>query len=167
MKLAHSLTLTALLTALPMLSFAESVVRVPRESGALHQEFKNLLNQQISQFNRGIGRINLIGRAGQRQCEANFFTNEETTFVTLSVDNQRFYEEFYIDHPSQSFRNILFQNLILNDDGVVLQVVRRDGGYSITTDGDRLMLSAKNERGIESSCEFNLTQAALFEGEME
>jgi hypothetical protein len=146
---------------------ADSIVKVPRESGALHQEFKNLLNQQISQFDEGVGRIHLKGKAGVRDCEANFFTNEETTFVTLNVDNQRFYDEFYIDHPSQSFRNILFQNLIMNDEGVVLQVVRRDGGYSITTDGDRLVLSAKNDQGNESSCEFNLTQAALFDGEME
>lgn len=167
MKVATLFTASITLFAVAGTTQAESIVKVPRESGALHQEFKNLLNQQISQFETGVGRINLQGKAGSRACEANFYTNQETTFVSMNVGDQRFYEEFYIDHPSQSFRNILFQNLILNDEGVVLQVVRRDGGYSITTDGEKLVLSAKNDQGDESRCEFSLTQAALYDGEME
>ena len=39
---------------------AETVVNIPRENGALLQEFKNLLHEQISQFEGGIGRIELL-----------------------------------------------------------------------------------------------------------
>lgn len=147
---------------------AEStIVKVPRENGAVHQEFKNLLNETISRFRSGVGRIEMKGSAGQEACAANFYTTNETTFVTLDVDNGQYYTEFYIDHPHQSFKKILFQNLIMNDENVELKVVERDGGYSIITDGKSLVMSSKS--GVQQSpdCQFSLAQASLYEGETE
>lgn len=144
-----------------------TIVKVPRENGAVHQEFKNLLNETLSKFRSGIGRVELTGKAGSETCNANFYTSGETTFVTMAVEDGDFYNEFYIDHPHQSFKKILFQNLIMNDENVELKVVQRDGGYSIVTDGKSLKLSSKS-RGVESpTCQFSLAQAMLHEGETE
>ncbi len=150
------------------LAFADStVVKVPRENGAVHQEFKNLLNETLSKFRSGVGRVELVGKAGGETCNANFYTSGETTFVTMNVEDGDFYNEFYIDHPHQSFKKILFQNLIMNDENVELKVVQRDGGYSIVTDGKSLKLSSK-AHGVESpTCRFSLAKATLHEGETE
>ena len=145
-----------------------TIVKVPRENGAVHQEFKNLLNETLSKFRSGVGRVELVGKASNNEtCNANFYTSGETTFVTMTVKDGDFYNEFYIDHPHQSFKKILFQNLIMNDENVELKVVQRDGGYSIVTDGKNLSLSSKTH-GVESpTCQFALAKATLHEGETE
>lgn len=145
-----------------------TVVKVPRENGALHQEFKNMLNDTLSQFRTGVGRVELVGKARNKgTCNANFYTTGETTFVTMAVADGDFYNEFYIDHPHQSFKKILFQNLIMNDKNVELKVVQRDGGYSIVTDGKNLTLTSK-AHGVDSpTCQFSLAKATLHEGETE
>lgn len=151
------------------LAFADNtIVKVPRENGAVHQEFKSLLNDTLSKFRSGVGRVELTGTSSRDQsCSANFYTTEETTFVTLNVNNNAYYNEFYIDHPHQSFKKVLFQNLIMNDDNVELKVVQRDGGYSIVTDGKNLKLTSKNGSDSSPTCQFSLAQATLHEGETE
>lgn len=145
-----------------------TIVKVPRENGAVHEEFKNLLNDTISQFRSGVGRVALEGKAdNNKSCEANFYTNGDTTFVTMNVGNNDFYNEFYIDHPHQSFKKVLFQNLIMKDDNVELKVVERDGSYSIITDGSQLTLSSKDQKEESPICQFSLAKAQLFEGETE
>ena len=144
-----------------------TIVKVPRENGAVHQEFKNLLNDTISKFRSGVGRIEMKGAAGKDTCQANFYTTDETTFVTLDVDNGQYYTEFYIDHPHQSFKQILFQNLIMDNKNVELKVVERDGGYSITTDGHTLTLISKTGDAQSPPCKFSLAKANLYEGETE
>ena len=145
-----------------------TIVKVPRENGAVHQEFKNLLNETISKFRSGIGRVELIGKASNnKSCEANFYTNGDTTFVTMNVDSGEFYNEFYIDHPHQSFKKVLFQNLIMKDDNVELKVVERDSSYSIVTDGSKLELTSKPNNNESSTCQFSLAAAQLHDGETE
>lgn len=157
-------TLTAALVVPTV--YADNVVKVPREKGAVHAEFKTMLSDYIKKFESGVGRIALKGEADGDQCQVDFYTNDNTTFVTVNVDNGDFYNEFYIDHPSQSFRKILFQNLKMREDGVELEVVKRDGGYSILTDGQQLTVTTKANSG-DSTCTFNLAQANFYEGETE
>lgn len=160
-------SLLAALLLSPLTLADSTVVKVPRENGAVHQEFKNLLNDTISKFRSGVGRIELTGTAGRETCSANFYTTNETTFVTLDVEDGKFYTEFYIDHPHQSFKKILFQNLIMNDENVELKVVERDGGYSIITDGNKLTMSSRSGQQSSPDCQFSLAQATLHEGETE
>lgn len=162
-----SFSLMAAIAASSVAMADSTIVKVPRENGAVHQEFKNLLNETISKFRSGVGRIEMKGSAGNDTCSANFYTTEETTFVTLDVDNGQFYTEFYIDHPHQSFKKILFQNLIMNDENVELKVVERDGGYSIITDGNTLTMSSKAGQQQSPNCQFALAKAMLHEGETE
>ncbi|MDX1694929.1 MAG: hypothetical protein R3208_14275 [Ketobacteraceae bacterium] len=161
------LTSSLLATCIAVPALAENVVKVPRERGAVHQEFKTLLSDYIKEFKSGIGRIALKGEARGDECQVDFYTNQETTFVTVNVDDGDFYNEFYIDHPTESFRQVLFQNLTMHDDGVELKVVKRDGGYSIQTDGKTLVLTSKADSGKDSTCTLNLAQASFFEGETE
>lgn len=157
----------ASLAATPALADS-TVVKVPRENGAVHQEFKNMLSDTLSQFHSGVGRVELSGKASNNEtCNANFYTSGNTTFVTMTIDEGKYYNEFYIDHPQQSFKKILFQNLIMDDDNVELKVVQRDGGYSIITDGKELKLSSKSRAGQSPTCKFSLAQASLHEGETE
>lgn len=172
MTIKSKTMIAASMTALFLSSavFADNIVKVPRESGAVHTEFKTLLSEYIKEFDNGVGRISLKGNSDKNrndQCKVDFFTNEETTFVTVNVDNGDFYNEFYIDHPTQSFRKILFQNLIMRDEGVELKVVQRKGGYSILTDGKNLTISTNSKNGKQSSCSFDLAQANFFAGETE
>ncbi|PJF37926.1 MAG: hypothetical protein CUN55_19600, partial [Phototrophicales bacterium] len=81
-----TLIMTSMLLAAVPTAQGDEIVKVPRENGALHQEFKNMLKRYISQFNSGVGRISLSGKSGSDRCEANFYTNNETTFVTLEVE---------------------------------------------------------------------------------
>ena len=166
-KITTALTSSLLAAALVAPAMAENVVKVPRERGAVHQEFKTLLSDYLKKFDSGVGRIALKGEARGDACEVDFYTNEDTTFVTVNVDNGDFYNEFYIDHPSQSFRKVLFQNLTMHDEGVELKVVKRDGGYSIMTDGKTLKLTTKADSGKDSTCTLNLAKASFYEGETE
>ncbi len=145
-----------------------TIVKVPRENGAVHQEFKNMLSDTLNRFRSGVGRVELNGVASNDEsCNANFYTNGDTTFVTMAVNEGTFYNEFYIDHPHQSFKKVLFQNLIMDDSNVELKVVQRDGGYSIVTDGKKLKLSSKSRAGESPTCTFSLAKATLHEGETE
>lgn len=156
------------LTLLPLAAQAETVIKIPRENGAVHQEFRNLLADKIRQFKTGVGRLEMVGNADGGRCVANFYTNTDTTFVTVDVDKGEYYTEFYIDHPTQSFRTVLFQNLTLNEEGTELKVVKRDGDYTIQTDGQRLVLSTRGPKDREATaCTFDLNSARLFEGETE
>lgn len=148
---------------------AETVVNIPRENGALHQEFKNLLHEQISQFEDGIGRIELTGKSDDVSCIANFYTNEDSTFLSIDVPSESIYKEFYIDHPTQSFKPILFQKLILSDDGVEIRVVKRRFTFSIKSNGQTLTINtkSKSKRDKTPSCSFGLVDIKLFAGETE
>lgn len=152
----------------PALASAETVIKIPRENGAVHQEFRNLLADKIKLFKSGVGRMEMLGNADGGRCVANFYTNTDTTFVTVDVDKGVYYTEFYIDHPTQSFRTVLFQNLTLNDEGTELKVVKRDGDYAVQTDGQRLVLSTRDPKDRDpTSCIFDLSTARLYDGETE
>jgi len=155
--------------SLSQTSFAETVVNIPRENGALHQEFKNLMHEQISQFENGIGRINLPGKSGNKDCTANFYTHEDSTFLSIDIRANDTYKEFYIDHPTQSFKPILFQKLILSDDGVEIKVVKRRFTFSIKSNGETLTIhtKSKSKKDKTPSCTFQLVDVKLFEGETE
>ncbi len=156
------------LVMLPWAAQAETVIKIPRENGAVHQEFRNLMADKIKQFKQGVGRVEMLGNADAGRCIANFYTNTDTTFVTLDVDKGEYYTEFYIDHPTQSFRTVLFQNLTLSDEGTELKVVKRDGDYAIQTDGQRLVLAVRDPKDREpTACTFDLSTARLFDGETE
>ncbi len=163
------ITLSAMsLLLLSSTSMAASIEKVPRENGAVHEEFKSILKRTISQFRSGVGRIQIPGKSKQnRACLVNFYTTGETTFVTLDVEDENFYNEFYVDHPHENFKQILFQNVIKNDDSVELKVVQRDGGYSFSSDGKYLTVTSTKPNEKSESCKFTLSKAELYEGETE
>jgi len=174
-SLKRSLLLPLLRFVIPTIGFfsasvtAETVVNIPRENGALLQEFKNLLREQISQFDNGIGRIELEGNSGKKKCIANFYTNEDSTFLTIEVPSKKSYKEFYIDHPTQSFKPILFQKLILSDSGTEIKVVKRRFTFSIKSNGQTLTITtkSKSKRDKSPTCTFELVDINLYEGETE
>ena len=64
MNIKNSLLTVSLALSLSAthIAVAENVIKVPRESGAVHTEFKTLLSDYIKRFDSGIGRIALALR---------------------------------------------------------------------------------------------------------
>ncbi len=149
-------------------SFAADVIRIARENGAVHREFRNMLADVLGRFPTGVGRAQLTGRAGSETCVANLFTNTDTTFVTLNVGDREGYTEFYVDHPTQSFKSVLFQTLTETAGGKELKVVTREYEYSVKLEDERLSLQARQGKtDAPLACSFDLASARLFEGETE
>ena len=164
MKITKIILVALAPISISSLVYAEDIKKIPRENGAVHREFRSLIGDYIQRFESGVGRISLVDRD---DCNVDFYTNKETTFVTMDMDDGDFYNEFYIDHPTQSFRKILFQNLITHDSGKELKVVKRDEGYSILRDGQILTLTTKTKNGEDSKCTFDLAKASFYEGQTE
>ena len=155
------------LLMLPALSNAEEFKKVPRENGAVHQEFRVILKSTLDQFRSGVGRVEIPGKSDENNvCLVNLYTTQETTYVTLDSSQDNFYNEFYIDHPRENFNQILFQNVIRDKKKTALNVVQRDGSYAIESDGKQLKVTTTSDN-VTHSCQFELSQAKWFEGETE
>jgi hypothetical protein len=158
----------ALAASSPILALADEVIRIPRENGAVHREFRHMLTDVLGRFRSGIGRAELSGTAGAEPCVVNLFTNTDTTFVTVNVGDRTRYTEFYVDHPTETFKSVLFQSVTLSDAGRELKVVMRDMEYSVLVDGDRMTLGTRAGKAKPwVTCSFDLTSARLFEGQTE
>jgi hypothetical protein len=152
----------------PGVATADTVARIARESGAVHEEFRNLMASSIQLLTSGTGRLEFRGQSGGDACTVNFFTNPQTTYVTFDVGAGGYYTEFYIDHPSQSFTPILFQNIRMSDRGTAIEVLGRNGDWSVQTDGETLMVSSRKARAREPvTCELALAGVKAHDGEME
>ena len=163
----HPMTALLLAALLPASVMADEVIRISRENGAVHREFRNMLADVLGRFPSGVGRAELAGSAGSDSCLLNLFTNTDTTFVTLNVGDRLQYTEFYIDHPTQSFKSVLFQTVTLDDDGRELKVVTRELEYSVRVEGERLTLGTRAGKKPAVTCSFDMTSARLHEGETE
>ena len=155
------------LVALPGLANGEDIQKVPRENGAVHQEFRTILQSTLEQFRSGVGRVEIPGKSEDNNaCLVNLYTTQETTFVTLDLSQDGFYNEFYIDHPRENLNKILFQNVIRDNKKTALNVVQRNASYKIESDGKELWVTSSTATSTHS-CKFKLSQAQWFEGETE
>ena len=142
--------------------------KIPRHAGAVHNEFKKLIDDLILQFDDGVGRVELVGSSSfTNRCYADLFISEETTYVTLKADANKFYEEFYIDHPKQSFSNILFQNVTTKGPQIAIRVDEKNGGYAIEREEDVLKIHRRVGKKKSPACKFPLKKAKLYSGETE
>lgn len=147
---------------------ADTVARIARESGAVHEEFRNLMASSVQLLKSGTGRLEFHGQSGGDACTVNFFTNPQTTYVTFDADNGDYYTEFYIDHPTQSFTPILFQNVRMSDAGTAIEVLGRNGDWSVQTDGEKLVVSSRKAKAREAvTCELTLAEVKAHDGEQE
>lgn len=162
-----TLSLAVTLLALPAISEAKRS-KIPRQAGAVHSEFKKLIDDIILQFDDGVGRVELVGSSSfTNRCYADLYISEETTYVTLKADANGFYEEFYIDHPKQSFSTILFQNVTTKGEVVSIRVDEKNGGYSIEREEDTLKINRRVDKKKSPACKFSLKKAKLYSGETE
>jgi len=165
--LTCALTLISLAITPFALADKSKTVKIERTNGALHSEFIELIQAQVAELKSGSGRIALKGGAGFRICTADLYVSEETTFVSLSVGSIDFIDEFYIDHPAESFKSILFQNRTSSSKKTVIQVDRRDGGFMIRREGDNLFISTRKKEKSSPECKFALNTASYYDGESE
>jgi len=166
--IARRVVALALAACFPVLAVAEDVTRIPRENGAVHQEFRRLLADVLGRFRSGVGRAELSGSAGSEPCVVNLFTNHDTTFVTVNVGDRSDYTEFYVDHPAETFKSVLFQTLTDGDSGRELKVVAREREYAFLVDDDRMTLATRSGNTRPwVTCSFDLTSARLYEGQTE
>ena len=166
MRVPSLLGLGLLLTAMD--AMAASVTRIPRENGAVHAEFIGMIRPLLTQLPEGVGRIELNGEADGDECSIQLYSNTDTTFVTLNVDEGRFYTEFYIDHPTQSFRSIMFQTLTTEDEHRELRVISREGEYAVGVDEDSLSLTVKTAQSDSPlTCTAAMEDARFHPGQTE
>ncbi len=156
------------LGCLTLTAHADTVARIARESGAVHEEFRNLMGSSIQLLPSGTGRLAFHGVSGRQHCAVNFFTHPETTYVTLNVGRGDYYNEFYIDHPTQSFTPILFQNIRMSDEATSIEVLGRNGDWSVSTNGETLRVSTRKAADRHTiTCELLLAEVRAHDGEME
>lgn len=146
----------------------EKKTTIARKSGEVHSVFLKLLGDITGRLDSGVGRVTMEGSAGfGKSCKADLFVSKETTYIVLTNSDNNIFDEFYVDHPKQSFSNILFQSLIKDGKRETLRVDEKDGGYSVSKKGDKLSIGRWKRKKEFPECRFDLSDAKVFPGETE
>ncbi len=163
-KSVLSLAVTILLVVSTMVS-AERI-RLDRKHGEVNGALQNMLAAQTSKFPNGVGKIEL-GRSGDRgDCFVDLFVSPETVFTVFSAKKEKIYSEFYVDHPYASFKDVLFQALVIQGEQSTLSVDSKDGGYKFIFDSKSLGVEVRS--GAKSAqCDFDITKAIFIPEETE
>lgn len=158
------LTISLLVTA--SVGTAERI-RLDRKHGQVNAAFQEILAKQIAMFKGGVGKIDL-GREGngKSSCVADFFVSPDTVYVVVESLKSKVRAEFYVDHPDDSFKDILFQALVKQENLIELSVDKKTGGYKFISKGQILTVEVKQQGDI-LQCEFDLSKSVLLPGETE
>lgn len=141
--------------------------RLERKHGVVNHALQDMLSAQIGTFPSGIGKIEMgRGNGFKANCTADIFVSSDTMFVALESKKTSVKAEFYVDHPYDSFRNVLFQALVTQGNETELSVDQKTGGYKFKVKGSKLEIEVK-QKGTVTSCAFDLSKAVLFPGETE
>ena len=141
--------------------------RLERKHGVVNQALQDMLEAQIAAFPSGIGKVEMGRGSGFKvSCTMDLFVSPETIFVALASKKTSSKAEFYVDHPHDSFRSVLFQALVTKGEERELSVDLKTGGYKFTIKGNDFDVKVK-QKGTETSCEFDLAKAVLKPGETE
>lgn len=142
-------------------------IRLDRKHGEVNSALQAILSKQIEMFSGGVGKIDL-GREsnGKATCVADLFVSPDTVYIVIESLKTKARAEFYVDHPDDSFKDILFQALIKEDNKSELSVDKKSGGYKFASDGSKLNIEVK-QQGDVFECEFDLDKSVLLSGETE
>jgi len=142
-------------------------IRFDRKHGEVNAALQEMLSKQVSTFSGGVGKIDL-GREGNSKssCVADLFVSPDTVYVVVESSKNKGRSEFYVDHPDDSFKDILFQALVKLESRSELSVDKKSGGYKFISDGDKLSIEVK-QKGDVIECEFDLSKSILLSGETE
>ncbi len=142
-------------------------IRLDREHGVVNQALQEMLADQVSSFSGGVGKIELGRTASSKSdCMVDMFVSLDTVYITFDSKKTRLYTEFYVDHPNDSFKDVLFQALIKQGDERILSVDKKTGSYKIRVNKMNLDVTVK-QGDKEAQCEFDLGSALLIGGETE
>jgi len=141
--------------------------KIPRKAGAVHEEFVAMLQDLVEGFHSGVGRIELVGLSAKKTCHADLFLGADSSYIALYVDDLDYAEEFYLDHPALTFKDILFQYRVVEDKAVSLVVNKKKGQYLISRRGDQLSILVETDGRESPECRFGLSDARVFDGETE
>ncbi len=156
---------TAMLIGFSSVVQAERI-RLDRKHGAVNSALQGMLAAQIKFFSGGVGKIELGRSGGKKDCTLDLFVSPNTVYVVLDSKKSRTHTEFYVDHPKDSFKSVLFQALVKQGDKVELSVDKKTGSYKFIVKGNDLTAEVKSQ-GKTSSCSFDLEKAVLLSGETE
>lgn len=142
-------------------------IRLDRKHGEVNSAFQSILSKQIAMFSDGVGKIDLGRESNSKgSCVADLFVSPDTVYVVVESLKTKARAEFYVDHPDDSFKDILFQALVKQDKYSELSVDKKSGGYKFTSDGTKLGVEVK-QQGEVIECEFELDKSVLLSGETE
>ncbi|MBV1882553.1 MAG: hypothetical protein KUG82_13025 [Pseudomonadales bacterium] len=145
----------------------DNIIQIDRKNGEVHKEFIKLIEDQVAQLQDRSGRIALVGGSGIRNCTASLYISKQTTFVSLNINSLGYVDEFYIDHPSETFKTILFQNRITKNGSTAINVDHKDGGYTVKLENKTLVIQSRKQTSKSPACRFPFSRASYFNDESE
>lgn len=166
-KIQKSVSFITMATLLLMSVLASAErIRLDRKHGEVNGAFQKMLSTQIAKFPKGVGKIEL-GRSGEKSdCAVDLFVSPETVFTVFASKKEKIYSEFYVDHPHASFKDVLFQALVIQGEQSTLSVDRKDGGYKFIFNGKTLGVEVRD--GAKSAqCDFDVAKAIFTSEETE
>lgn len=142
-------------------------IRLDRESGVVNKALQEMLSEQIANLNGGVGKLafGLNAEAGG-DCSADLFVSPDTVYAVVEMKKAKSRTEFYVDHPYDSFKDILFQALVKQGEQTELSVDKKSSGYKFIKKGNNLDIVIK-QGGDSVECKFNLAKAELVSGATE
>lgn len=142
-------------------------IRLDRKQGVVNEALQQMLVSQIASFPKGVGKLEL-GRVNDAKaaCMVDLFVSPKTVYTVVEMKKGGERSEFYVDHPDDSFKDVLFQTLVKEADMSELAVDKKLSSYKFRIKGNDLSIEVKSQ-GKVIECEFDLSKAVLLPGETE
>ena len=142
-------------------------IRLDRKQGVVNEALQQMLASQIASFPKGVGKLEL-GREHDSKgaCMVDLFVSPKTVYTVVEMKRGGERAEFYVDHPDDSFKDVLFQTLVKEADMSELAVDKKLSSYKFRVKGNNLSIEVKSQ-GKVIECEFDLSKAVLLPGETE
>ncbi len=142
-------------------------IRLDRKQGVVNDELQQMLTTQTAFFSKGVGKIEM-GREkdSKSACVVDLFVSPKTVYAVIVSKKGTERAEFYVDHPDDSFKDVLFQNLVKESDMSELSVDKKLSSYKFLVKGNNLTIEVKSQEKV-MTCELDLSKAVLLSGETE
>ena len=165
-KYSVIVSLLCVMFSMSLSSYAERI-RLDRKHGTVNQALQTMLVEQVSVFGGGVGKLEFgRGNDSRGDCTADLFVSPDTIFTVVESRKAKARAEFYVDHPKDSFKNVLFQALTKQGNQSSLSVDKKTGGYKFISNGKKLTIEVKEQSKL-IQCEFELSKVVLIAGETE
>lgn len=149
--------------------------RILLKPGEVYKKITSLFFDKADKFGSGYGRLAFHGKSKEGSCEADMFFDKASASVYLAVfiDQHEWINELYLDHPYMNYSDVLFQYLLLENNGskksrkTALVVDGRSSSFKMIANSKQVdMVFDENEETL-AHCTFDLALVEYFDGDQE